>query len=77
MAAIKAIMKKDICDDFKKNDEVEIVPEYAYFFSERIKEKFNVQPGEVVIKKTKCSSQGGHERYAIVKCQRKDIQIIK
>lgn len=75
---IKAKTKRDICDDIKKGDEVELVPEYDYFFGKRVKEHFNVKPGEVVIKKTGKRIAGTNkEEISIIKCSRRDLDIEK
>jgi hypothetical protein len=67
----------DICEDIKKDDEVEIIPNYSYMIgtNERIEEYFNVKPGEVVIKKT--TKVGPKSNMAIIKCKRTDIIIEK
>lgn len=74
---MRAIVKRDICEDIKKNDDVEILPEYTYMIgsSVRIKEYFNVKSGEVVIRKT--IKHEKKDDMIIIKCSRKDIDILK
>jgi uncharacterized protein (DUF4213/DUF364 family) len=68
---------KDLCEEIKKDDEVEIVPEYGYMMgtSERIKDKFKVGPGEVVV--MKLIKYEEKDNYVFIKCNRKDIKPIK
>lgn len=70
---MQAIVKRDICDDIKKDDKVEILPEYTYMIgsSVRIKEYFNLKSGEVVIRKT--IKHENKDDMIIVKCSRKDV----
>lgn len=72
----KAITKIDICDEIKKGEEVDIVPEYEYLFGERVKDYFDVKPGEIVIKKID-NAKKRPVTYTIIKCLRKDLELKK
>lgn len=67
-------MDRDICDDIKNGDEVEIIPEYSYMIGSnvRIKDYFDVKPGEVVIKKT--DKLNYKDNWSIIKCNRKYLK---
>ncbi|WP_027633438.1 hypothetical protein [Clostridium hydrogeniformans] len=72
------VIRDDLCEDIRKGDIVELVPEYSYMIGtdERIKEYFDVRSGEIVIKKT-VKVNNKKSNLAIIKCKRKDVDIIK
>lgn len=47
------ITKIDVSEDIVKGDKVEIIPDYSYVMGTftRVKEYFNLAPGQVLIKK--------------------------
>lgn len=74
---MKCTVDRDLCEDIKKGDEVEIIPEYSYMLgsSTRIKDYFALKPGEVVVKKI--DTVGNKGNWSIIKCDRKCLKPVK
>lgn len=75
---MKAIAKINLCDDIRKDDEVEVVPEYGYVLGieDRVKDFFKVKSGEVVVKKI-IKDVEGKSSFSVMKCDRKDLDFSK
>lgn len=72
---------EDICESIFKDDIVEIISSYGYMIGTdiRIKDYFELKPGEVVVKKISkmTSSKSIKEKMAFSKCKMEKLEIIK
>lgn len=69
-----ARLNKDISSEMKRGDIVEIVPEYDIAFGERVKDLFEMNRGDIVIKKI--NEDENHKNIVVRKCSKNDLEMI-